>query len=74
MATEAGDLSALIDQHIERLAKPGVLSVRPGYKVKNDWLTHTRSIVVTARHIQHGQRSSGRATGVFAGVLRRVRL
>ena len=30
--------------------KPGVLSVRPGYKVKNDWLTNTPSIVVTVRH------------------------
>ena len=30
--------------------KPGVLSVRPGFKVKNDWLTNTQAVVVTVRH------------------------
>src|SRR2546423_4903631 len=30
--------------------KPGVLSVRPGYKVTGDWLTSTRAVVVTVRH------------------------
>jgi hypothetical protein len=27
-----------------------VLSVRPGFKVTKDWLTNTKSIVVTVRH------------------------
>lgn len=50
MGAEAADLSSVIDQHLNELAKPGVLSVRPGYKVKNDWLTATQSIVVTVEH------------------------
>jgi hypothetical protein len=44
------DLSAVIDQNMGTFDKPGVLSVRPGYKVTNDWLTGTRAIVVTVRH------------------------
>jgi hypothetical protein len=44
------DISAVIDQNMAALDKPGVLSVRPGYKVTNDWLTSTRAIVVTVRH------------------------
>jgi hypothetical protein len=50
MAAGATDLSSVIDQQVDVLVKPGVLSVRPGYKVKNDWLTGTRSIVVTVEH------------------------
>ncbi|HEU5388067.1 MAG TPA: phospholipase D-like domain-containing protein [Streptosporangiaceae bacterium] len=44
------DLSAVIDKNMAAFDKPGVLSVRPGYKVTRDWLTTTRSIVVTVRH------------------------
>jgi hypothetical protein len=44
------DLSAVIDKNMGAFDKPGVLSVRPGYKVTDDWLTSTRSIVVTVRH------------------------
>src|SRR5436305_1177398 len=44
------DLSAVIDQNMGAFDKPGVLSVRPGFKVTNDWLTGTRAIVVTVRH------------------------
>ena len=44
------DLSAVIDENMAAFDKPGVLSVRPGYKVTNDWLTSTPSIVVTVRH------------------------
>jgi PLD-like domain len=50
MSTTAADLRSVIDRHSHALAKPGVLSVRPGYKVKNDWLTDTPSIVVTVEH------------------------
>src|SRR6201995_3848502 len=49
MAGDTG-LSSVIDQHIGQLSKPGVLSVRPGYKVTGDWLTDTRAIVVTVEH------------------------
>src|SRR6476660_3649696 len=44
------DLSAVIDENMAAFDKPGVLSVRPGYKVTRDWLTSTPSIVVTVRH------------------------
>lgn len=44
------DLSAVIEENMAAFDKPGVLSVRPGYKVTNDWLTSTPSIVVTVRH------------------------
>ena len=48
------DLSAIIDAHLAAFDKPGVLSVRPGFKVKGDWLTNQRSIVVTvARKVAH---------------------
>lgn len=49
MAAELPDLNAVIDEHLAAFDKPGVLSVRPGFKVKNDWLTDARSIVVTVR-------------------------
>ncbi len=50
MAAGVKELSSAIDRHIHELWKPGVLSVRPGYKVKDDWLTPTPSIVVTVEH------------------------
>jgi hypothetical protein len=50
MAEDLSDVSAVIDQNMAALDKPGVLSVRPGYKVRNDWLTSTPSVVVTVRH------------------------
>ncbi|MGD0245915.1 MAG: phospholipase D-like domain-containing protein [Streptosporangiaceae bacterium] len=50
MTEDLAGVSAVIDQNMTAFDKPGVLSVRPGYKVKNDWLTSTRSIVVTVRH------------------------
>lgn len=50
MAEDLSDVNAVIDQNMAAFHKPGVLSVRPGFKVTNDWLTHTRSIVVTVRH------------------------
>ncbi len=52
MAKDLSDVSAVIDQNMAALDKPGVLSVRPGYKVRNGWLTSTPSVVVTVRHKQ----------------------
>lgn len=49
MATDAHDLNAVIDRHLQALDKPGVLSVRPGFKVTNGWLTEQRAVVVTVR-------------------------
>jgi hypothetical protein len=50
MAEDLSDVGAVIDRNMTAFDKPGVLSVRPGYKVRNDWLTSTPSIVVTVRH------------------------
>ncbi|HEX5400860.1 MAG TPA: phospholipase D-like domain-containing protein [Pseudonocardiaceae bacterium] len=47
MAPDDAALSTLIDQHLTEFDKPGVLSIRPGFKIKNDWLTGQRAIVVT---------------------------
>jgi hypothetical protein len=49
MAAQSADLNGVIDQHLAAFDKPGVLSVRPGFKVRNDWLTDQRCIVVTVR-------------------------
>jgi hypothetical protein len=43
------DLNAIIDEHQALLVPPGVLSIRPGFKVTKDWLTDRPSIVVTVR-------------------------
>jgi PLD-like domain len=50
MAEDLSNVSAVIDKNMAAFDKPGVLSVRAGYKVRNDWLTSTPSIVVTVRH------------------------
>jgi hypothetical protein len=42
-----GDLNAVIDEQLTAFDKPGVLSVRPGFKMTGDWLTDRRCIVVT---------------------------
>jgi phosphatidylserine/phosphatidylglycerophosphate/cardiolipin synthase-like enzyme len=43
-------LVPIIEAHAQELKKPGVLSVRPGYRVENGWLTQEPAIVViTAR-------------------------
>lgn len=49
MAVAEPDLNAVIDQHLAAFDKPGVLSVRPGFRVKDNWLTATPAIVVTVR-------------------------
>jgi phospholipase D-like protein len=47
MPNDLSGLSDVISQHLDELSKPGVLSVRPGYKMTNGWLTSTPAIVVT---------------------------
>ncbi len=49
MPGKSPDINSVIDQHLQTFAKPGVLSVRPGFKVTGDWLTGKPSIVVTVR-------------------------
>jgi len=36
----------IIDAHLQELKQPGVLSIRPGYKLQNDWPTDQPAIVV----------------------------
>src|SRR6266566_5036603 len=50
MAEDLSGVNAVIEKNMAAFDKPGVLSVRPGFKVTNDWLTNTPSIVVTVRH------------------------
>jgi phosphatidylserine/phosphatidylglycerophosphate/cardiolipin synthase-like enzyme len=49
MKPNQAHLAATIDREIASLSKPGVLTVRPGYKVTNDWLTDQPAIVVTVK-------------------------
>jgi len=49
MAEDLSGLDGVIEAHLADFDKPGVLSVRPGFKVRDDWLTGTRAIVVTVR-------------------------
>ncbi|HEY1571809.1 MAG TPA: phospholipase D-like domain-containing protein [Pseudonocardiaceae bacterium] len=57
MPGDATDLNTLIDRYLAELAKPGVLSVRPGYQVRNNWLTGRQAVVVTVR--SKGERPAG---------------
>jgi PLD-like domain len=50
MAVDLSEVNAAIEKNMAAFDKPGVLSVRPGFKVTNAWLTNTPSIVVTVRH------------------------
>lgn len=49
MPGDPTDLNALIDRHVTAFDKPGVLAIRPGYQVRDNWLTGRRAIVVTVR-------------------------
>jgi hypothetical protein len=49
MAAGSPDLNAIIDRNLQAFDKPGVLSIRPGFKVTKDWLTNKHSIVATVR-------------------------
>jgi PLD-like domain len=41
------DINMIIDRNLARFNKPGVLSVRPGLRMKKGWLTDEPAIVVT---------------------------
>jgi len=41
------ELSRLIQRHLETFARRGVLSVRPGFRLVDGWLTSERALVVT---------------------------
>jgi hypothetical protein len=47
MTPSAPAIDKVISQHLGELAKPGVLSVRPGYQIAGGWLTKKPAIVVT---------------------------
>jgi phospholipase D-like protein len=68
MAAEQPDLNAIIGERLADFDKPGVLSVRPGFKIKNDWLTGAPSIVVTVRkkvaHPPEGELLPSQVAGV----------
>ena len=42
MAVDLSDVNAVIEKNMAAFDKPGVLSVRPGFKVTKDWLTSDR--------------------------------
>jgi hypothetical protein len=42
-------ITPIIDRHLAELRRPGVLSVRPGYRFVRGWITDTPAIVVTVR-------------------------
>ena len=47
MGRTRSDINMVIDRNLERFDKPGVLSVRPGLRVRRNWLTDEPAIVVT---------------------------
>jgi phosphatidylserine/phosphatidylglycerophosphate/cardiolipin synthase-like enzyme len=44
--TEA-QVDSIIEAHLRELSRPGVVSVRPGFRMQNAWITDERAIVVT---------------------------
>ena len=40
------NLSTIIEAHLDELKKPGIASVRPGYKMQDGWPTKQPAIVV----------------------------
>ena len=40
-------IQQIIDENLDRLRLPGVLSVRPGFRMRDGWITDERAIVVT---------------------------
>lgn len=72
MAVAPPDLNAVIDRHLAAFDKPGVLSVRPGFRVKDNWLTATPAIVVTVRekrrHLPEAERLPAEVAGVGVDV------
>ena len=43
-------LDAVIQKNLSALKKPGVMTVRPGYKITGGWITKQPAIVVTVEH------------------------
>jgi PLD-like domain len=48
----AGAVDKVISEHLAELAKPGVVSIRPGYQAAGQWLTKKPAIVVTVNQKQ----------------------
>jgi hypothetical protein len=49
MTAASPKLDAIIDRNLHVFDKPGVLSIRPGFRATHDWLTGERAIIVTVR-------------------------
>jgi hypothetical protein len=49
LAINEADIDKVIQDNLDAFKKPGVLTVRPGYKIKNGWITNRPAIVVTVR-------------------------
>jgi phosphatidylserine/phosphatidylglycerophosphate/cardiolipin synthase-like enzyme len=47
VTTSPEDINTVITDHLPELRKPGALSVRPGFEVKDHWLTGRPAVVVT---------------------------
>ena len=45
-STSLNELVPLIQRHVDALKKPGVVSIRPGYRMENGWPTKERAVVV----------------------------
>ena len=43
------DLDKVIQANLQQFKKPGVLTVRPGYKIRGGWITSDPAIVVTVK-------------------------
>src|SRR5258708_21152004 len=43
------DIDKAIQDNLDLFKKPGVLTVRPGYKIKKGWITNRPAVVVTVR-------------------------
>ena len=48
----AGAVDKVISEHLSELTKPGVVSIRPGYKAAGQWITKKPAIVVTVNQKQ----------------------
>jgi len=73
MPDDLSGLNSIISQHLAELSKPGVLSVRPGYKVTGGWLTPARAIVVTVAEKKAQVSAADLVPAVVGGVPTDVR-
>ena len=44
------DLDKVIQANGQQFKEPGAVTVRPGYKIRDGWITVEPAIVVTVRH------------------------